>query len=50
MPALKPADYTPTWMPLYPRDSVHGSRRRLPVGWICPDGHRHQTRRCDGGK
>ena len=46
MPALR-STYIPVWMPLYPRDAVHGAApRTAPVGWICPDGHRHIARIC----
>lgn len=39
-----PTEYTPQWAPIYPRDSVYGTRRTSPVAWICPAGHRHARR------
>jgi len=45
--ALSDAAHAPNWMPVYPANSVHGSAKRTaPVGWVCPNGHRHTAREC----
>ena len=50
-PAIRKEYVAPTWAPIYPRDSIHGTNARTePVAWLDADGHRYTTRQRQSGQ